>query len=103
MHYSVWKKGTVLPVDVEFTVEIVPDYPYPKYKLHVVQCRPLSQREDEDGVIIPANIRRRMIFFSAHTSLFLTVKQKAFDISFLSIRKLIEKPICAPNMILVAR
>ena len=60
------EKGYGLPVDVEFTVEIVPDYPYPKYKLYVVQCRPLSQREDEDGVVIPSNIQENDILFRTH-------------------------------------
>jgi len=38
------------PVDVEFTVDIIPNYPYPNYKLNVLQCRPLSQRK-EGGII----------------------------------------------------
>ncbi len=60
------EEGYGLAVDVEFTVEIIPDYPYPKYKLHVVQCRPLSQREDEDGVIIPSDIQNENILFRTH-------------------------------------
>ncbi len=42
-----------LPVDVEFTIEIIPNYPYPDYKLNILQCRPLSQREDDNAVTIP--------------------------------------------------
>jgi len=60
------EEGYGLAVDVEFTVEIVPDYPYPKYKLYVVQCRPLSQREDEDGVTIPSNIQDNNVLFRTH-------------------------------------
>jgi hypothetical protein len=44
------------PVDIEFTVEILPNYPYPDYKLHVLQCRPLSQRVEEGEVTIPNDI-----------------------------------------------
>jgi hypothetical protein len=32
------------PVDIEFAVEVVPSYPYPEYRLYLLQCRPLSQR-----------------------------------------------------------
>lgn len=60
------EEGYGLAVDVEFTVEIVPDYPYPQYKLHVVQCRPLSQREDEDEVTIPTNINEDQLLFRTH-------------------------------------
>ncbi len=38
------------PVDVEFTVEIVPNYPQPEYRLHVLQCRPLSERAENRSV-----------------------------------------------------
>jgi len=55
-----------LPVDVEFTVEIIPNYPYPDYKLHVVQCRPLSQRDDDNEVTIPRNIPDEDILFRTH-------------------------------------
>ena len=58
--------GYGLPVDVEFTVEIIPNYPYPDYKLYVLQCRPLSQREDDDGVTIPRNIADDDILFMTH-------------------------------------
>jgi len=55
-----------LPVDVEFTVEIVPGYPYPEYKLHILQCRPLSQRKDAAAIIIPKDIADEDILFTAH-------------------------------------
>lgn len=53
------------PVDVEFTVEIVPNYPYPDYVLHVLQCRPLSHR-DEDKITIPIGLPTEDILFRAH-------------------------------------
>jgi hypothetical protein len=35
------------PVDVEFTVEILPEYPHPRFVIHLLQCRPLSSQESE--------------------------------------------------------
>ncbi|NCF65034.1 MAG: phosphoenolpyruvate synthase [Chloroflexi bacterium] len=60
------EEGYGLPVDVEFTVEIIPSYPYPDYKLYVLQCRPLSQRKDDNGVTIPRNIAQKDILFMTH-------------------------------------
>ncbi len=55
------------PVDVEFTVEIVENYPYPDYKLHILQCRPLSQREEEQtAVSIPNDLPTDKVLFRAH-------------------------------------
>ncbi|MDX1614993.1 MAG: PEP/pyruvate-binding domain-containing protein [Candidatus Promineifilaceae bacterium] len=51
------------PVDIEFTVEIIPNYPYPDYRLHVLQCRPLSQREMEAAVSVPADLPEEDILF----------------------------------------
>lgn len=60
------EEGYERPVDVEFTVEIIPDYPYPDYRLNVLQCRPLSQRQDENVVSIPQNIADEDILFLTH-------------------------------------
>ncbi len=60
------EEGYGLPVDVEFTVEITAGYPYPDYTLNVVQCRPLSQRQDDDAVTIPSNIADEDIIFRTH-------------------------------------
>ncbi|MCI0396856.1 MAG: PEP/pyruvate-binding domain-containing protein [Chloroflexi bacterium] len=54
------------PVDIEFTVEIVPDYPYPDFVLHVLQCRPLSQREEGGPIIVPRNIPEEDILFTSY-------------------------------------
>jgi hypothetical protein len=51
---------------VEFTVEIIPNYPHPDYMLNVLQCRPLSQRQDENAVAIPRNIADEDILFMTH-------------------------------------
>ncbi len=53
------------PVDVEFTVEIIPDYPYPNYKLNLLQCRPLSTRVETGRVTIPDDIPDEDILFTA--------------------------------------
>lgn len=53
------------PVDVEFTVEIIPNYPYPDYKLNILQCRPLSQRQEDGGVTIPRDIPESDMLFTA--------------------------------------
>ena len=53
------------PVDIEFTIEIIPTYPYPEYKLHLLQCRPLSQRES-GPVEIPADIPEEDVVFRSH-------------------------------------
>lgn len=55
-----------IPVDVEFAVEILPDYPYPNYKLHIFQCRPLSQRAQEQAVAIPTDVPANETLFTAH-------------------------------------
>jgi len=44
------------PVDVEFTIEIIPDYPYPNYRLNILQCRPLSQRTEGGLIEFPENV-----------------------------------------------
>jgi pyruvate, water dikinase len=50
-------------VDVEFTVEILPNYPHPDYKLHILQCRPLSQRDEGGPVTIPADLPSQDVIF----------------------------------------
>ncbi|MCP4424448.1 MAG: phosphoenolpyruvate synthase [Chloroflexi bacterium] len=53
------------PVDVEFTVEIIQNYPHVNYKLNLLQCRPLSTRADAGRVIIPRNIPAEDILFTS--------------------------------------
>ncbi len=55
-----------IPVDVEFTVEVIPDYPYPSYRLNLLQCRPLSTRAESARVTIPDDIPEENILFTAH-------------------------------------
>ena len=52
------------PVDIEFVVEASTNGG-PHYQLNIVQCRPLSQRQ-EDTVKIPSDIPKEDILFTAH-------------------------------------
>jgi len=54
------------PVDMEFTVDIVPNTPQTEYRLHVLQCRPLSQRAEGGPVAIPRDIPPADILFTSH-------------------------------------
>ncbi|MBE2221463.1 MAG: PEP/pyruvate-binding domain-containing protein [Anaerolineae bacterium] len=53
------------PVDVEFTVDIIPNYPYPDYKLNILQCRPLSQRKEGGIVEFPQDVPAEDTLFTA--------------------------------------
>ena len=44
------------PVDIEFTVQLIPDYPKPKFKISLLQCRPLSNQEWDQNIVVPTNI-----------------------------------------------
>jgi hypothetical protein len=44
------------PVDIEFTVQVEPDYPKPNIIIHLLQCRPLSNQQWTPNVVIPQNI-----------------------------------------------
>ena len=59
------EKGYKRPVDMEFTVEILPGRPYPDFKLHLLQCRPLSQRKNEELVEIPTDIPKKFVLFTS--------------------------------------
>ena len=54
------------PVDVEFIVDILPNYPQTEYRLHALQCRPLSQRTEAAAVTIPKNIPPEAILFTSN-------------------------------------
>ncbi|HUW12515.1 MAG TPA: PEP/pyruvate-binding domain-containing protein [Anaerolineae bacterium] len=53
------------PVDVEFTVEIVPEYPVPHFIVHLLQCRPLSRRRPEPSHTIPPYIPAEDVIFTS--------------------------------------
>jgi len=53
------------PVDVEFTVDIIPNYPYPNYKLNILQCRPLSRRLPGGLIEFPEDVPEEDTLFTA--------------------------------------
>lgn len=57
--------GYERPVDIEYTIEIIPTYPQPGFRLHILQCRPLSQREMDLSVQIPADLPEEDILFTS--------------------------------------
>lgn len=55
------------PVDIEFAVQLIPDYPKPKFKISLLQCRPLSNQEWDQNIVVPTNIPLiDQIFSSTH-------------------------------------
>ncbi len=58
------EKAYKTPVDVEFTVDIVPNYPHPDYRLNLLQCRPLSHRQ-EQVVTIPKDVPEVDVLFAS--------------------------------------
>ena len=57
--------GYKTPVDVEFAIEIRPKYPRPEYKLHLLQCRPLSHRNEDIDTEIPADLPKIDTLFTS--------------------------------------
>jgi hypothetical protein len=53
-------------VDVEFAIEVVRGVSTPDYRLHILQCRPLSQRAGDFAVKIPDNISDADKLFSSN-------------------------------------
>ncbi len=58
-----WAYGR--PVDIEFALEIVPDYPHPRFVVHLLQCRPLSSWEPQRVYQLPQHVSERDIVFVA--------------------------------------
>jgi hypothetical protein len=55
------------PVDIEFTVELIPGYPKPTLRIYLLQCRPLSNREWFQEAVIPRDVSSKdQIFTSDH-------------------------------------
>lgn len=53
------------PVDIEFTMEIVPEYPRPRFVIHLLQCRPLSSQQGEESYDIPQYIPAEDVIFTS--------------------------------------
>jgi len=54
------------PVDVEFAIEVLRGASFPDYRLHILQCRPLSQRVGNFDVTLPDNIPEQDILFTSN-------------------------------------
>jgi len=54
------------PVDIEFTVDIEPGTPDSSYRLNLLQCRPLSQRQMDEAIHIPTNLKEEDIIFTSY-------------------------------------
>lgn len=55
------------PVDIEFTVQLIPGYPKPTLRVCLLQCRPLSNREWFQEVAFPRDVSSEdQIFTSDH-------------------------------------
>jgi hypothetical protein len=54
------------PVDIEFAVQITPDYPKPNFKIVLLQCRPLSNQEWSQDIVVPRNIPKADQVFSSN-------------------------------------
>jgi hypothetical protein len=54
------------PVDIEFAVQFVPSYPKPSFKIFLLQCRPLSNREWVQNVPVPQNVALAAQIFTAN-------------------------------------
>ncbi len=54
------------PVDIEFAVEIIRGAPTRDYRLHILQCRPLSQNMENLVVSVPENIPEEKIVIESN-------------------------------------
>ena len=54
------------PVDIEFTVQLIPGYPKPTFKVYLLQCRPLSNQEWDQDIVIPNDISPIEQLFTAN-------------------------------------
>ncbi|MGD8793760.1 MAG: PEP/pyruvate-binding domain-containing protein [Anaerolineae bacterium] len=53
------------PVDVEFTADILPGYPDPDFRIHLLQCRPQASRQEAQQVEVPTTVAEADILFTA--------------------------------------
>ena len=54
------------PVDIEFTVELISRYPKPSFKVYLLQCRPLSNRDWDPNIVVPQNIPKQDQVFTSN-------------------------------------
>lgn len=54
------------PIDIEFAVQFIPGYPKPGFKIFLLQCRPLSNREWVQSVAVPQGVPPADQLFTAN-------------------------------------
>jgi hypothetical protein len=54
------------PVDIEFAVQLIPNYPKPNFKIFLLQCRPLNNRQWAQNVPVPEDVPLIDQIFSAN-------------------------------------
>ncbi len=54
------------PIDMEFAVEIISNYPYPDFRVYILQCRPLNEYVFMKHVDYPHDVLSSDIIFSTH-------------------------------------
>jgi hypothetical protein len=52
-------------VDVEFTADIIPGYPQPEFRVHILQCRPQAHQEAAEAFQVPTTVAETDILFAA--------------------------------------
>ena len=52
-------------VDIEFTADIVPGYPQPEFRVHLLQCRPQASQMTDQDVEVPTAVSEADILFTA--------------------------------------
>jgi len=52
-------------VDVEFTADIVPGYPEPEFRIHLLQCRPQASRQARGAFQVPTTVAETDTLFTA--------------------------------------
>ncbi len=54
------------PVDIEFAVQVIPSYPKPRFKIFLLQCRPLNNQEWIQNIPVPQDVPWADQIFSAN-------------------------------------
>jgi hypothetical protein len=52
-------------VDVEFTADIMPGYPQPEFRVHLLQCRPQASQESGQAFEVPTTVSEADTLFTA--------------------------------------
>jgi hypothetical protein len=52
------------PVDIEYAIDVIPNYPQPDIKIYILQCRPLNEHVFMEPVVYPQNVPGSDIIFT---------------------------------------